>query len=76
MLTNDAHRLVPPGSRAKHVQDFKVIAGDSWGKIAVPVIEHYPATAIIFCAWVNDGGWPTLRSILGLGGVSMSTPDS
>lgn len=26
-----------------------VIAGDSWGKIAVPVIEHYPATAIIFC---------------------------
>ncbi|CAK9000027.1 unnamed protein product, partial [Durusdinium trenchii] len=26
-----------------------VIAGDSWGHIAVPVIEHSPATAIIFC---------------------------
>eukprot|EP00435_Cladocopium_sp_Y103_P040675 s961_g11.t1 len=26
-----------------------VIAGDSWGRIAVPVIEWYPATAIIFC---------------------------
>ncbi|CAJ1437562.1 unnamed protein product [Effrenium voratum] len=25
-----------------------VIAGDSWGLIAVPVIEHYPGTAIIF----------------------------
>ncbi|CAK9002195.1 unnamed protein product [Durusdinium trenchii] len=25
-----------------------VIAGDSWGKIAVPVIEAHPATAIIF----------------------------
>jgi len=25
-----------------------VIAGDSWGTIAVPVIEHHPATAIIF----------------------------
>lgn len=25
-----------------------VIAGDSWGRIAVPVIEAYPATAIIF----------------------------
>lgn len=26
-----------------------VIAGDSWGQVAVPVIEHSPATAIIFC---------------------------
>lgn len=26
----------------------RVIAGDSWGTIAVPVIEAYPATAIIF----------------------------
>ena len=26
-----------------------VIAGDSWGTIAVPVIREYPATAIIFC---------------------------
>ena len=26
-----------------------VITGDSWGQIAVPVIEQYPATAIIFC---------------------------
>jgi len=26
-----------------------VIAGDSWGQIAVPVIDRYPATAIIFC---------------------------
>lgn len=26
-----------------------VIAGDSWGLIAVPVIEAYPLTAIIFC---------------------------
>ncbi|CAK9055615.1 unnamed protein product [Durusdinium trenchii] len=25
-----------------------VIAGDSWGEIAVPVIEQYPATALIF----------------------------
>lgn len=25
-----------------------VIAGDSWGLIAVPVIEHYPATALFF----------------------------
>ena len=25
-----------------------VIAGDSWGHIAVPVIEAYPATAVIF----------------------------
>ncbi|CAJ1348644.1 unnamed protein product, partial [Effrenium voratum] len=25
-----------------------VIAGDSWGRIAVPVIEAYPATACIF----------------------------
>ena len=25
-----------------------VIAGDSWGEIAVPVIEHYPMTAIVF----------------------------
>ncbi|CAK9020957.1 unnamed protein product [Durusdinium trenchii] len=25
-----------------------VIAGDSWGEIAVPVIEQYPATAVIF----------------------------
>ena len=25
-----------------------VIAGDSWGEIAVPVIEEYPATALIF----------------------------
>lgn len=25
-----------------------VIAGDSWGEIAVPVIEEHPATAIIF----------------------------
>lgn len=26
-----------------------VIAGDSWGLIAVPVIEAYPLTAVIFC---------------------------
>ena len=26
-----------------------VIAGDSWGQVAVPVIEYSPATAIIFC---------------------------
>ena len=26
-----------------------VIAGDSWGKVAVPVIQYSPATAIIFC---------------------------
>ena len=25
-----------------------VIAGDSWGEIAVPVIERYPMTAIVF----------------------------
>ena len=25
-----------------------VIAGDSWGKIAIPVIQRHPATAIIF----------------------------
>ena len=25
-----------------------VIAGDSWGEIAVPVIQEHPATAIIF----------------------------
>ena len=25
-----------------------VIAGDSWGEIAVPMIEQYPATAVIF----------------------------
>ena len=25
-----------------------VIAGDSWGQIAVPVIQHYPATGLIF----------------------------
>ena len=25
-----------------------VIAGDGWGEIAVPVIEQYPATAVIF----------------------------
>ena len=25
-----------------------VIAGDSWGEIAVPVIEQHPATAVIF----------------------------
>ena len=25
-----------------------VIAGDSWGQIAVPVIQEHPATAIIF----------------------------
>ena len=26
-----------------------VIAGDSWGQIAVPVIQEYPLTSIIFC---------------------------
>lgn len=26
-----------------------VIAGDSWGQVAVPVIEYSPATAVIFC---------------------------
>ncbi|CAK9009860.1 unnamed protein product [Durusdinium trenchii] len=26
-----------------------VIAGDSWGLIAVPVIQEFPATAILFC---------------------------
>lgn len=26
-----------------------VIAGDSWGQIAVPVIERSPATSIVFC---------------------------
>ena len=25
-----------------------VIAGDSWGQMAVPLIQTYPATAIIF----------------------------
>ena len=25
-----------------------VIAGDGWGEIAVPVIEQYPSTAVIF----------------------------
>lgn len=25
-----------------------VIAGDSWGEIAVPVIEHFPLTAVVF----------------------------
>ena len=25
-----------------------VIAGDSWGQVAVPVIEAYPGTAVIF----------------------------
>ncbi|CAJ1394026.1 unnamed protein product [Effrenium voratum] len=25
-----------------------VIAGDSWGQMAVPVIQHYPATAFVF----------------------------
>ena len=34
----------------------KVIAGDSWGRIAVPMIELYPATAIIFCGWAKSGG--------------------
>ena len=28
-----------------------VIAGDSWGEIAVPVIQEHPATAIIFASW-------------------------
>jgi len=26
-----------------------VIAGDSWGQLAVPVIEYSPATMLIFC---------------------------
>ena len=26
-----------------------VIAGDSWGKIAVPFIQYRPWTAVIFC---------------------------
>ena len=26
-----------------------VIAGDSWGRIAVPVIQYRPWTAVIFC---------------------------
>ena len=28
-----------------------MIAGDSWGLIAVPVIQEYPATAFIFAPW-------------------------
>lgn len=26
-----------------------VIAGDAWGRVAVPVIEYVPLTAIVFC---------------------------
>eukprot|EP00435_Cladocopium_sp_Y103_P053485 s330_g17.t1 len=39
--------------RANFLLFKTVIAGDSWGKIAVPVIEYYPATAFIFCVWAR-----------------------
>ena len=31
-----------------------VIAGDSWGEIAVPVIQEHPATAIIFAGPMTE----------------------
>ena len=52
----------------------KVIAGDSWGRIAVPVIEFYPATAIIFCVWAKtraEGQGPELGlKMIGHGGLT------
>ena len=44
------HRSRPfgPGNSVHPTSPHKVIAGDSWGTIAVPVIEAYPGTAFIF----------------------------
>eukprot|EP00439_Symbiodinium_sp_Y106_P037377 s2726_g4.t1 len=50
---------MPISSFSRHLASFTqgafdahacqtVIAGDSWGRIAVPVIENFPATALIF----------------------------
>jgi len=50
-IFSDCEQCVQAASSVMHANLllFKtVIAGDSWGTIAVPVIEEYPATAIIF----------------------------
>ena len=45
----DCRKAAASVMRANLLLFKTVIAGDSWGQIAVPVIEQYPATAIIFC---------------------------
>eukprot|EP00913_Durusdinium_trenchii_P014990 g14061.t1 len=42
-------RLLRKTRALRELQKLTVIAGDSWGLIAVPVIQEFPATAILFC---------------------------
>ncbi|CAK9009818.1 unnamed protein product [Durusdinium trenchii] len=45
---SDCHKATRSVMHANVLLFKTVIAGDSWGQIAVPVIDEYPGTAIIF----------------------------
>mmetsp|Transcript_102110 Transcript_102110/g.284300 ORF Transcript_102110/g.284300 Transcript_102110/m.284300 type:complete len:584 (+) Transcript_102110:44-1795(+) len=42
----------------------QIVAGDSWGQVSVPIIEHYPATAIFFTTTLVSVNLAILNLIL------------
>merc|ERR1719491_2733000 len=44
----------------------QIVAGDSWGREAVPIIENYPLTAFFFAGVYCSVGLATLNLILGV----------
>lgn len=44
----------------------QIVAGDSWGLVTVPLIEHYPPTIIYFVAVLASVGLAILNLILGV----------
>lgn len=44
----------------------QIVAGDSWGLVTVPMIEHYPVTAFYFTGVLLSVGMAVLNLILGV----------
>jgi len=61
----------------KHTFHLFHAAGDSWGEIAVPVIQEHPGTAIIFVpfsqATVKRGYWGWFPKVGRQGGMRLIT---
>jgi len=44
----------------------QIVAGDSWGQATIPLIEHYPVTALYFLAVFLSVGFAVMNLILGV----------
>jgi len=44
----------------------QIVAGDSWGQATIPLIEHYPVTAIYFMGVFLSVGFAVMNLILGV----------